>query len=141
MSTNESSILSDDVKSKNDLSENEMSKNYLSKNEMSENNLTENEMSENNLSENEMSENEKSENEMSENEMSECECADLVLSDGRRGDCSKLDPISNRLFCFVKTSPCVIRDESGSILEGSIPDPTTNGLLHVSYSACNKRNV
>ena len=42
MSTNESSILSDDVKSKNDLSENEMSKNYLSKNEMSENNLTEN---------------------------------------------------------------------------------------------------
>ena len=126
MSTNESSILSNNVKSGNEMSENEMS---------------EIDLSENDLSDNEMSENEKSKNNLSENEMSECECADLVLSDGRRGDCSKLDPISNRHFCFVKTSPCVVRDESGSILESSIPDPTTNGLLHVSYSVCKKRNV
>ena len=70
----------------------------------------------------------------------ECECADLVLSDGRRGDCSNPDPDSNRVFCFVKTSPCVVRDESGTVVETSIPVSNSNRLLHLSYKACNRKN-
>ena len=69
-----------------------------------------------------------------------CECAELTLSDGRFGDCSNVDSERNLPFCFVKSSPCVVRDRSGFVVESSSPVSGTNGLLHLSYEACKFKN-
>ena len=69
-----------------------------------------------------------------------CECAELELTDGRIGDCRNPDPETNRAFCFVKSSPCVVRDRSGFVVETSVPVSGTNGLLHLSYEACKFKN-
>ncbi len=78
---------------------------------------------------------------ISRDELVECECADLILSDGRRGDCSETDSESEKEFCFVKSSPCVTRDVSGIVVEESVPVSGSNGLLHKSFHACVKRNI
>ncbi len=69
----------------------------------------------------------------------ECECSDLRLSDGTAGDCS--GKRVGRRFCFVKRSPCVaIGDEDGRV-EASAPEAALNGLVHLSYLACENRGL
>jgi hypothetical protein len=95
--------------------------------------MFEGEQSEMNNIENRKSETKMIQHKKSQLDLSVCQCINLTLSDGRKSDCAN---VWNPNFCFVKTSPCVVLDDSGTILEYSIPDPKTNGLLHFSYLAC-----
>lgn len=69
-------------------------------------------------------------------QLPDCKCADLFFSNGQVNTCELSDE-NGRAFCYVETSPCVVKDLKENVVEVSHPKDHFGRLVHVSYEVCN----